>query len=139
MSRGYGRAHIQLSIQLTYISLLGRHYCATIPNGVHAKSSYTMSCSFNLLPKLCVLFMGIMDGEPPSSCLCMILRTSSAHAGFTPMCKQLEPRVVMTFLNDLFTRFDHQLDEFGVYKVGISQWDWRCGDYLHKRSCAQLM
>ncbi|KXZ53141.1 hypothetical protein GPECTOR_7g1032 [Gonium pectorale] len=38
-------------------------------------------------------------------------------AGFTPMCKQLEPRVVMAFLNDLFTRFDSRLDEFGVYKV----------------------
>ncbi|GFR48999.1 hypothetical protein Agub_g11019 [Astrephomene gubernaculifera] len=37
--------------------------------------------------------------------------------GFTPMCKILEPRVVMTFLNDLFTRFDRRLDEFGVYKV----------------------
>ncbi|GIL52103.1 hypothetical protein Vafri_8045 [Volvox africanus] len=37
--------------------------------------------------------------------------------GFTPMCKVLEPRVVMAFLNDLFTRFDRRLDEFGVYKV----------------------
>ncbi|GIL60649.1 hypothetical protein Vafri_15185 [Volvox africanus] len=37
--------------------------------------------------------------------------------GFTPMCKVLEPRVVMAFLNDLFTRFDSRLDEFGVYKV----------------------
>ncbi|GIL53259.1 hypothetical protein Vafri_8910 [Volvox africanus] len=37
--------------------------------------------------------------------------------GFTPMCKVLEPRVVMAFLNDLFTMFDRRLDEFGVYKV----------------------
>ncbi|GLI71375.1 hypothetical protein VaNZ11_016565 [Volvox africanus] len=37
--------------------------------------------------------------------------------GFTPMCKVLEPRVIMAFLNDLFTRFDSRLDEFGVYKV----------------------
>ncbi len=37
--------------------------------------------------------------------------------GFTPMCKVLEPRVVMAFLNDLFTGFDRRLDEFGVYKV----------------------
>ncbi|GFR51108.1 hypothetical protein Agub_g13438, partial [Astrephomene gubernaculifera] len=37
--------------------------------------------------------------------------------GFTPMCKVLPPRVVMSFLNTLFTRFDAMLDEYGVYKV----------------------
>ncbi|KXZ41716.1 hypothetical protein GPECTOR_308g842 [Gonium pectorale] len=37
--------------------------------------------------------------------------------GFTPMCKLLEPRVVMAFLNDLFTRFDSHLQDCGVYKV----------------------
>ncbi|KAG2450895.1 hypothetical protein HYH02_004727 [Chlamydomonas schloesseri] len=37
--------------------------------------------------------------------------------GFTPMCKSLEARVVMGFLNQLFVRFDRRLDEFGVYKV----------------------
>ncbi|KXZ45899.1 hypothetical protein GPECTOR_49g483 [Gonium pectorale] len=37
--------------------------------------------------------------------------------GFTPMCKTLEPRVVMAFLNDLFTRFDSRLQDYGVYKV----------------------
>ncbi len=36
------------------------------------------------------------------------------------MCKVLEPRVVMAFLNDLFTRFDRRLDEFGVYKVCLA-------------------
>lgn len=35
------------------------------------------------------------------------------------MCKQLQPRVVMAFLNDLFRRFDRRLDEFGVYKVRV--------------------
>ncbi|KXZ42723.1 hypothetical protein GPECTOR_122g464 [Gonium pectorale] len=39
--------------------------------------------------------------------------------GFTPMCKALEPRVVMAFLNDLFTRFDCRLQEFGVYKASV--------------------
>ncbi|GIL46388.1 hypothetical protein Vafri_3161, partial [Volvox africanus] len=37
--------------------------------------------------------------------------------GFTPMCQVLEPQVVMSFLNDLFTRFDRQLEEYEVYKV----------------------
>ncbi|KAG2493182.1 hypothetical protein HYH03_008602 [Edaphochlamys debaryana] len=37
--------------------------------------------------------------------------------GFTPMCKQLAPTVVMKFLNDLFVRFDSLLDVYGVYKV----------------------
>ncbi|KAG2485340.1 hypothetical protein HYH03_015921 [Edaphochlamys debaryana] len=37
--------------------------------------------------------------------------------GFTPMCKQLPPAVVMKFLNDLFVGFDSQLDVYGVYKV----------------------
>ncbi|KAG2493187.1 hypothetical protein HYH03_008607 [Edaphochlamys debaryana] len=37
--------------------------------------------------------------------------------GFTPMCKQLAPAVVMKFLNDLFVRFDSLLDVYGVYKV----------------------
>ncbi|PNW74300.1 hypothetical protein CHLRE_13g603350v5 [Chlamydomonas reinhardtii] len=37
--------------------------------------------------------------------------------GFTPMCKEVRPVVVMAFLNDLFTRLDALLDEFGVYKV----------------------
>ncbi|KAG2433540.1 hypothetical protein HYH02_012657 [Chlamydomonas schloesseri] len=37
--------------------------------------------------------------------------------GFTPMCKVLDAQVVMAFLNNLFSRFDRRLDEFGVYKV----------------------
>ncbi|GIL53359.1 hypothetical protein Vafri_9036, partial [Volvox africanus] len=37
--------------------------------------------------------------------------------GFTPMCKQVEPRDVMVMLNDLFTRFDALLDTYGVRKV----------------------
>ncbi|KAG2485333.1 hypothetical protein HYH03_015915 [Edaphochlamys debaryana] len=37
--------------------------------------------------------------------------------GFTPMCKQLPPTVVMKFLNDLFVGFDSLLDVYGVYKV----------------------
>ncbi|GLC71950.1 hypothetical protein PLESTF_001188000 [Pleodorina starrii] len=37
--------------------------------------------------------------------------------GFTPMCNQIRPVVVMSFLNDLFTRLDSLLDEYGVYKV----------------------
>ncbi len=38
--------------------------------------------------------------------------------GFTPMCKQLPPAVVMSFLHTLFSRFDAMLDEYAVYKVG---------------------
>ncbi|EFJ48573.1 guanylyl and adenylyl cyclase family member, partial [Volvox carteri f. nagariensis] len=37
--------------------------------------------------------------------------------GFTPMCKEVEPRAVMVMLNELFTRFDALLDVFGVRKV----------------------
>ncbi|KXZ48103.1 hypothetical protein GPECTOR_30g198 [Gonium pectorale] len=37
--------------------------------------------------------------------------------GFTPMCKVLEPHVVMAFLDELYTRFDSRLDTYGVYKV----------------------
>ncbi|PNH05682.1 Guanylate cyclase soluble subunit beta-2 [Tetrabaena socialis] len=37
--------------------------------------------------------------------------------GFTPMCGQLPATVVMRFLNDLFVRFDAELDSHGVYKV----------------------
>ncbi len=33
------------------------------------------------------------------------------------MCQTLEANVVMAFLNDLFTRFDRRVEEFGVYKV----------------------
>ncbi|GLI63538.1 hypothetical protein VaNZ11_006527, partial [Volvox africanus] len=37
--------------------------------------------------------------------------------GFTPMCKEVEPRVVMSMLNDLYSRYDKMLDKFGVFKV----------------------
>ncbi|KAG2488317.1 hypothetical protein HYH03_013167 [Edaphochlamys debaryana] len=37
--------------------------------------------------------------------------------GFTPMCKQVEPRQVMELLNALFSRYDNNLDTYGVYKV----------------------
>ncbi|GIM00513.1 hypothetical protein Vretimale_5516 [Volvox reticuliferus] len=37
--------------------------------------------------------------------------------GFTCMCKEVEPEVVMTFLNELYNRFDTLLDVYGVYKV----------------------
>ncbi len=37
--------------------------------------------------------------------------------GFTPMCSLQEPMTVMSFLNNLFSRFDDLLDIFGVYKV----------------------
>ncbi|GLI61095.1 hypothetical protein VaNZ11_003375 [Volvox africanus] len=37
--------------------------------------------------------------------------------GFTEMSKEVPPAVVMTFLNDLYTRFDSLTDVYGVYKV----------------------
>ncbi|GLI68031.1 hypothetical protein VaNZ11_012354 [Volvox africanus] len=37
--------------------------------------------------------------------------------GFTVMCNQVQPAVVMAFLNDLYTRLDALLDVHGVYKV----------------------
>ncbi|KAG2499614.1 hypothetical protein HYH03_002553 [Edaphochlamys debaryana] len=37
--------------------------------------------------------------------------------GFTEMSKEVAPAVVMTFLNDLYTRFDSLTDVYGVYKV----------------------
>ena len=37
--------------------------------------------------------------------------------GFTPMCRELAPEVVMAFLNDLFSRLDELTAIYGVYKV----------------------
>ncbi|GIL79504.1 hypothetical protein Vretifemale_8788, partial [Volvox reticuliferus] len=37
--------------------------------------------------------------------------------GFTPMCNEVEPRQTMTLLNELYSRYDALLDEYGVYKV----------------------
>ncbi|GIL60730.1 hypothetical protein Vafri_15251 [Volvox africanus] len=37
--------------------------------------------------------------------------------GFTPMCKEVEPRQVMSLLNSLYSRYDAMLDKYGVYKV----------------------
>ncbi|GLC38980.1 hypothetical protein PLESTB_001781800 [Pleodorina starrii] len=37
--------------------------------------------------------------------------------GFTPMCKEVEPPAVMAMLNDLYSRYDQMLDEYGVFKV----------------------
>ncbi|GFR47225.1 hypothetical protein Agub_g8909 [Astrephomene gubernaculifera] len=37
--------------------------------------------------------------------------------GFTDMCKEVEPEVVMSFLNELYNRLDSLLDVYGVYKV----------------------
>ena len=37
--------------------------------------------------------------------------------GFTPMCRELPPEVVMAFLNDLFSRLDELTAIYGVYKV----------------------
>ncbi|GLI68220.1 hypothetical protein VaNZ11_012566 [Volvox africanus] len=37
--------------------------------------------------------------------------------GFTPMCKEVEPRQTMTLLNELYSRYDALLDKYGVYKV----------------------
>ncbi len=43
--------------------------------------------------------------------------------GFTAMCKEVAPSVVMSFLNDLYSRFDTLLDIYGVYKVEtIGDW-----------------
>ncbi|KXZ47891.1 hypothetical protein GPECTOR_32g504 [Gonium pectorale] len=36
---------------------------------------------------------------------------------FTPMCGQVEPQQVMRFLNDLYSRYDALLDDYGVYKL----------------------
>ncbi|EFJ48065.1 guanylyl and adenylyl cyclase family member [Volvox carteri f. nagariensis] len=33
------------------------------------------------------------------------------------MCKQVEPRAVMSMLNDLYSRYDRMLDQYGVFKV----------------------
>ena len=38
--------------------------------------------------------------------------------GFTSICKQVPPDVVMTFLNDLYREFDDLVTIFNVYKVG---------------------
>ena len=37
--------------------------------------------------------------------------------GFTDMSKEVPAATVMTFLNDLYTRFDSLTDVYGVYKV----------------------
>ena len=38
--------------------------------------------------------------------------------GFTSMSKEVEPWVVMKFLNDLFGSFDNVIEEYKVQKVG---------------------
>ncbi|GLC68227.1 hypothetical protein PLESTF_000664100 [Pleodorina starrii] len=56
---------------------------------------------------------------------CNALATSHAEVtllfadikGFTPMCKEVEPRQVMSLLNSLYSRYDAMLDTYGVYKV----------------------
>lgn len=45
--------------------------------------------------------------------------TPSYHTptDFTPMCKEVDPPAVMAMLNDLYSRYDKMLDEYGVFKV----------------------
>lgn len=38
--------------------------------------------------------------------------------GFTNICNKCPPMLVVGMLNDLYTRFDSQLEKFSVYKVG---------------------
>ncbi|EFJ40061.1 guanylyl and adenylyl cyclase family member [Volvox carteri f. nagariensis] len=54
-------------------------------------------------------------------CICPPVRLSVClyvcPSGFTPMCKEVEPSAVMAMLNDLYSRYDQMLDEYGVFKV----------------------
>ncbi|KAG2485334.1 hypothetical protein HYH03_015916 [Edaphochlamys debaryana] len=77
----------------------GYHNCRTSLASLAAWRPYVRDCTrlATWHPQVTVLFADIQ--------------------GFTPMCKQLPPTVVMKFLNDLFVRFDSQLDVYGVYKV----------------------
>ena len=64
-----------------------------------------------------IMFMDIV-GECSCSLSRMIWSPDlSFPPGFTTMSKLVEPKQVMTFLNQLFTKFDKLVDVFGVQKV----------------------
>ena len=43
--------------------------------------------------------------------------------GFTTICSKCKPMQVVALLNDLYTRFDKNIDTHGVYKVMLYLWD----------------
>ena len=67
-------------------------------------------------------------------------------AGFTGMCGRMEPEDLVTFLNELFTRFDHIAERHGLEKIktigdaymAVAGVPEPCGDHLDRIARAAL-
>ncbi|KAG2493386.1 hypothetical protein HYH03_008518 [Edaphochlamys debaryana] len=74
-----------------------------------ARAAQGPACAFSLFNK--------RDCTPLATKHAAVTILFADIKGFTSMCKEVEPEVVMGFLNDLYNRFDSLLDVYGVYKV----------------------
>ncbi|PNH07548.1 Soluble guanylate cyclase 88E, partial [Tetrabaena socialis] len=75
----------------------------------------------NIFPHHVIEHIAVMSSAAPAAAEAPFKASGAAPKpevpGFTPLCSQMQPVVVMSFLNDLFTRLDGLLDMYGIYKV----------------------